>query len=66
MWDAILAYNILPNELLDLLGYNGGQWFGLYPLGEVVDGYYQELYLTFAEGERAKDVHSPLCEGPRG
>jgi len=24
MWDAISAYDIFPNELLDLLGRNGG------------------------------------------
>jgi len=24
MWDAISAYNIFPDELLDLLGCNGG------------------------------------------
>ena len=66
VWDAISTYDILPNELLYLLGCNGGKWFGFYPLGEVVDDYYQEFYLTFARGEGAEDVHSPFCEGPRG
>ena len=66
MWDAISAYDILPNELLYLLGCNGGKRFGFYPLGEVVDGYYQEFYLAFVGGEGAEDVHSPLCEGPQG
>jgi len=65
MWDAISAYDILRNELLYLLGYSGGKRFGFYPLGEVVDGYYQEFYLAFAGGEGAEDVHSPLCERPR-
>ena len=62
MWDAISAYDILPKELL---GCNSGKRFDLYPLGEVVDGYYQEFYLAFAGGEGAEDVHSLLCEGPR-
>ena len=66
MWDAISAYDILPNELLYLLGCNGGKQFGFYPLGEVVGGYYQEFYLAFARGEGAEDVHSPLSEGSRG
>jgi len=66
MWDAISAYDILPNEWLYLLGCNGGKRFGFYPLAEVVDGYYQEFYLAFAGGEGVEDVHSALCQGLRG
>jgi len=66
MWDAISTYDILTNELLYLLGCNGGKRFGFYPLGEVVDGYSQEFYLASAGGEGAEDVHSPLYEGPWG
>jgi len=66
VWDAISAYDILPNELLYLLGCNGDKRLDFYPFSEVVDGYYQEFYLAFSGGERAKDIHSPLCEGPRG
>jgi len=66
IWDAISVYDILKNELLYLLGCNGGKRFGFYPLGEVVDGYYQEFYLASVGGEGAEDVHFPLCEGPWG
>jgi len=40
LWNTISAYNIFPEKLLDLLGGDSGQWFGIYPLGEIINGYY--------------------------
>jgi len=65
VWDAISAYDILPNQLLYLLSCNGGKRLGFYPFSEVVNRYYQEFYLAFFGGERAKDIHSLFYEGPR-
>jgi len=48
---AIATYNIFPDELLDLLRCDSGQWFSFYPFGKVVDSYYEEFYLSFSRGE---------------
>jgi len=39
MWYTISAYNVLPYELLDLLGRDGGQWLGFDPFGKIINGY---------------------------
>jgi len=64
MRNTISAYNIFLDELLNLLGYYSAQWFGFYPFGEIINGYYQEFHLAFAGGEGAEDIHSPFSKGP--
>jgi len=66
MWNTIYAYNIFPYELLDLLDYDSGQWFGFYSFGEIINDYYKEFHLPLAGGERAEDIHSPFSKGPWG
>jgi len=66
MRNTIYAYNILTNELLNLLGCDSGQWFGFYPFGEIINGYYQEFHLALVGGEGAEDIHSPFSKGPWG
>jgi len=66
MWNTISTYNIFPNELLDLLGRDRGQQLGLYPFGEIVNGYNQEFHLPFVRGEGAEDIHSPFSKAPWG
>jgi len=51
---------------LDLLGCDSGQWFGFYPFGEIINGYYQEFHLPLAGKEGAEDIHSPFSKGPWG
>jgi len=53
---AITTYDIFPDELLDLLRCDSGQWFSFYPLGKVIDAYNEEFYLSFPLGERAEDA----------
>jgi len=66
MWDTISAYNIFPYKLLDLLGCDSGQWFGFYPFGEIINGYYQEFHLPLARGKVSEDIHSSFSKGPWG
>jgi len=66
MWDTISAYNIIPDELLNLLGCDSGQWFDFYPFGEIIDGYYKEFHLALTGGEGVEDIHSSFSKGPRG
>ena len=49
-----------------LLGCDSGYWFGFYPFGEMINGYYQEFHLPLAGGEGAEDIHSPFSKGPWG
>jgi len=37
------ANNIFPNKILDVTGDDGCQWFGLDPLGKVIDADQKEL-----------------------
>jgi len=59
--DSVSAYDVFPYKLLDLLCCDCGQWFSLYPLCEIINTNDEELYLSFAWGERSQDIHSPLC-----
>jgi len=66
MWNTTSTYNIFLDKLLNLLGRDSGKWFGFYPFGEIINGYYQEFHLALAWGEGAKDIHSPFSKGPWG
>jgi len=48
MWYTISAYNVLPHELLDLLGHDGGLRLGLDLFGKIINDYYEEFYLPLA------------------
>ena len=63
---AEAADNVPLNERVDLLGGDVGQGFCFDPLGKIIHGDQYELLLRSADGEWADDVHSPLCERPRG
>ena len=45
---------------------NVGKCFGLYPLGEVIDGDDQEFFLVRPLGEWSEDIHAPPSERTRG
>jgi len=64
--NSILAYNVFPNKLLDLLCCDCGQRLSLHPFHEIVNDNDEELHLPFSWGEWSQDVHSPFCEWPWG
>jgi len=61
----VLPYYDFPDELLNLLYRDGGQWLGLNPFCEVVNPYTEELDLPFPKSERSQDMNPSLCKWPR-
>lgn len=51
------AHDIFPNEPPDLVRCNGGEGFGLYPLEEIVDGYYVTLESSKSCGQGSCEVY---------
>ena len=64
--DSEAANDSFPDEVLDILLYDSGQWFCLDLFGEVVDLYYKELELPYGDGEGPNYIQSPLGERPGG
>lgn len=59
---SISAHNLLPFETENSLCCDFGNNFSFYPYGEIIDSNYQELQLTWCQGEWSQDVHAPLVE----
>jgi len=45
------AYYIFPDKLLDLMCYDGSQWFGFDPFCEIINPYNEELDLSLTRSE---------------
>ena len=56
LWDAKTSQDISFVEVKDVLGRDLCQDFGFYPLGEVVDRYYQMFVLIGSDHEWAEEV----------
>ena len=64
-WDAKPAEEVLPDKLPRSLFGDHGNRFGFDPLGEVVDGYEQELLPALGLWVRAQDVNAPSSKRAR-
>ena len=60
------AYNVLLDEVLDILLCNFCQGFDFHPLSEIIYSYHQKLHLPSSGWKGAQNIQSPLCERPRG
>ena len=58
--------DVRPYELSSLCSGDGGKRLYFYPLGKIVDGHYQALYLSQGEWERTEEVDSPFTKRPGG
>ena len=64
MWNSELVDDVPPDKVCALCFGDHGEWFCLYPHGEIIDRHNGELGLCPSSGKRADQIYPPLYKQP--